>query len=258
MLDRFSATDRRAFVDGLSRSLSTMPAMASWGLVTGVALSKSTLTLPQAFGMTLAVYAGSAQLATLPLFAAQLPIWTVLLTAAMVNVRFLIFSAGLAPHFCHLPRWRRVLLGYLNGDVIYLHFVQRDFPPGPQPGKEAFFWGLAVSNWVGWQTASIAGILLANLVPDRWGFSLAGTLALIPLMVSAVANRAALTAVFAAAVVALLSFHLPYRLGLLLAVLAALVAGATDELLAERADLRRIRRRGGRAGADGPDAGARS
>ena len=83
-------------------------AIVSWGLVTGIAMSKSVLTLPQALGMSLLCYAGSSQLAVLPLLAAKLPLWTVLLTAAMVNLRFVIFSAGLAPHFSYLPMWRRV------------------------------------------------------------------------------------------------------------------------------------------------------
>lgn len=67
------------------------------GLVTGIAMSKSVLTTGQALGMSILVYAGSSQLAVLPLFAAKLPVWTILLTAAMVNMRFVIFSAGLAP-----------------------------------------------------------------------------------------------------------------------------------------------------------------
>ncbi len=58
-------------------------ALVSWGLVhRRRAMTKSVLTVPQAFGMSLLVYGGSSQLAVLPLFAARLPVWTVLLTAA--------------------------------------------------------------------------------------------------------------------------------------------------------------------------------
>ena len=37
--------------------------IAAWGLVTGVAMIKSGLGLPEAIGMSLLVFAGSAQLA---------------------------------------------------------------------------------------------------------------------------------------------------------------------------------------------------
>ncbi len=134
MLDRLSDTNRRAFFEGVP--LTCVPGNAVVGLVTGIAMTKSVLTVPQALGMSFAVYAGSSQLAVLPLFAAKRPLWTVLLTAAMVNLRFVIFIAGLAPHFSYLSLRRRLLLGYFNGDIIYLMFSKRNFPVGWQPGKE--------------------------------------------------------------------------------------------------------------------------
>lgn len=234
MFDRLSDLNRRAFLDGVKTLSPAVPATFSWGLVTGIAMAKSVLTVPQALGMSLAVYAGSSQLAVLPLFAAKLPLWTILLTAAMVNLRFVIFSAGLAPHFAYLPLHRRLVLGYFNGDIIYLMFQKRNFPTGYQPGKEAFFWGMAAASWSSWQVSSIAGILLASLFPDNWGLELAGTLALIPLIVSAIATRSTLAAVGVASVIALVALDLPYRLSLPLAVAAALLAGTFADVMAEK------------------------
>lgn len=241
MLSRLSPADRAAFMNGVRDYSPTLMAMFSWGLVTGVAMSKSVLTVPQALAMSLLVYAGSSQLAVLPLMAAKLPIWTVLLTAAMVNTRFVIFSAGLAPHFSYLSFWRRLTLGYFNGDVVYLLFQKKAFANGYVPGKEAYFWGMSLLSWVFWQVSSIAGILLASAVPDNWGLDLAGTLALVPLIVSAVINRQMFVAVAMAGVVALIAIDLPYRLALPLAVFAAIAAGSIAQFVAERADLRRIR-----------------
>src|SRR3954469_19633921 len=106
MLVRLSDTNRRAFLQGARASFPAVLATFSWGLVTGVAMTKSVLTVPQALDMPFEVCAGCPQLAGLPRFVAKLPLWTVLLTAAMVNLRFVIFSAGLAPHFSYLPMWR--------------------------------------------------------------------------------------------------------------------------------------------------------
>ena len=134
MLARLSDLDRRAFRDGARAYSPTLMAIFSWGLVTGIAMSKSVMTVPQSLAMSLLVYAGSSQLAVLPLMLAKLPVWTILLTAAMVNTRFVIFSAGLAPHFSYLPLYRRLLVGYFNGDVIYLLFQKKAFQPGYVPG----------------------------------------------------------------------------------------------------------------------------
>ncbi len=157
--------------------------------------------------MSLLCYAGSSQLAVLPLLAAKLPMWTVLLTAAMVEYAFRDLQRRPCPHFSYLSMWRRIALGYFNGDVIYLLFLKKNFPTGYVPGKEAYFWGMAVSSWLSWQVASIAGILLASLIPDNWGLALAGTLALLPIMVAAIATRSTLVAVCIAGIVVVARFR---------------------------------------------------
>ncbi|WP_427312611.1 AzlC family ABC transporter permease [Cupriavidus sp. H39] len=240
---RFAPAERAGFIDGARRFAPSLPAVFSWGLVTGVAMSKSVLTVPEAIGMSLLVYAGSAQLAVLPLFAAGLPLWTIWLTAAMVNLRFVIFSAGMQPHFSYLTLARRTVLGFFNGDLHFVYFLQKYSTPGYEPGKEGYFWGMALTNFCMWQVSSIIGIVLASLFPDSWGLGLAGTMALIPVMIATINSRSTLMAVVISAVLALLCFDLPYRLGLVVAVVGAIAAGMASDELAARAALRGIRRR---------------
>lgn len=247
---RIAPAERAGFLEGARFFLPSLPAVLSWGLVTGVAMSKSVLTVPEAIGMSLLVYGGSAQLAVLPLFAAGLPLWTVWLTAAVVSLRFVIFSAALQPHFSYLPLWRRTLLGSFNGDLHFVYFMQRYSTPGHEPGKEGYFWGMALTNYCAWQTSSIVGILLASLFPDTWGLGLAGTLALIPVMIATINSRSTVLAVAVSAILALLCFDLPYRLSLVVAVIGAIAAGMASDELAARATLRGIRRRHAPGGKD--------
>jgi predicted branched-subunit amino acid permease len=244
--------ERAGFFAGVRAYMPSMPPVLAWGLVTGVAMSKSVLTIPQAIGMTIFVYAGSSQLAVLPLLAAGLPIWTALLTAFIVNVRFIIFSAGLMQHFGHLPFMRRVVLGVFNGDLPFVLFTQQYPSAAPQAGKEGYYWGMVLLSFVGWQVSSILGIVAASLFPDAWGLALAGTLALIPVMVSTIRSRATLMAVAVAAVLALVAFKLPYRLSLVIAVTGAMAAGlAADEVAAR---LQWQRRRAAHVAIDEDDA----
>lgn len=204
------------------------------GLVTGVAMSKSVLTVPQAIGMSLMLYAGSAQLASLPLFAAGMPLWTILLTVGIVNLRFVIFSAGLQPHFSYLSLPRRIALGYVNGDLGFVMFMNQNFANGYVPGKEGTYYGITLSNWAVWHVSSILGIVLGALVPDSWGLGFAGTLALIPMMVHTINSRSTMLAVALASLIGVLAFDLPYRLNLVLGVLGALAAGMVCDELASR------------------------
>src|SRR5450830_1838453 len=109
--------EKEAFQEGWRASASTIPAVLAWGIVSGMAMVKSGMTIWQALAMTLTVYAGSAQFAVLPLLAAHTPLIVIFLTAMIVNLRFVIFSAAVAPHFAHLPWYRRVWYGYFNGDI---------------------------------------------------------------------------------------------------------------------------------------------
>jgi predicted branched-subunit amino acid permease len=226
--------EKRAFREGFNISAPTMPGIFAWGMVTGMAMMKSGLTLWQALGMTLAVFAGSAQLAALPLIAADIPVWVVFVTALVVNLRFVIFAAAIAPHFAHLPWYKRLWVGYFNADITMGLFPQR-FPASTahQPqGKLGFFNGIGYPNWCAWQVGSIAGILLASQIPQSWGIGFAGTLALLAIMVPLIVNAAALVGVLMASAVAVLAIGLPYRLGLLVAVLVGMAAAmAVDTIL---------------------------
>lgn len=228
--------ERRAFFEGLRACAPTMPGICAWGAVTGMAMVKTGLTIPQALGMTFLVFAGSAQLASLPLIAAAVPVWVVFVTAMIVNLRFVIFSAAVGPHFGHLPWYKRLWHGYFNADVTMGLFPQR-FPASTisqTRGKVGFYNGIGYPNWVAWQTGSVAGILLASQIPESWGIGFAGTLALLAITIPLTINLAALAGVIVAAVVAVACVALPYRLGLLLAVIVGMAAAMSVDTILER------------------------
>ena len=197
--------------------------IAAWGLVTGVAMVKSGLTLAQCLGMTLLVFAGSAQLASLPLIAAGAPLWVLLGTAFCVNLRFVIFSAQWRHYFGHLPRPRRWAIGYVAGDLNFVNFVKRFPDPQPGPGQEAYFWGSVSVNWTAWQTASVTGILLAERIPTAWGLGFAGVLALLGMAYSMLNERVLWAVAGVAGAVSIAAYALPFKLHI---VAAIVVAGA--------------------------------
>lgn len=224
--------DKAAFRDGLRDTAPTLFGMGAWAVVVGIAMVKTGLTVPQALAMSVLVYAGSAQLAALPLMAAGAPIWVIFLTATVVNLRFVIFSALLAPHFAHLPKLQRSLLGFVSGDLTVAFFQQRYPSEEPAPGKLGYLKGLVYPSWLGWQAGAILGIFVGSAIPASWELGFAGTLAIICIMVPLTLNRAAAAGVGVACVVSLAAHDMPYKLGLLAAVVAGMVcAMAVEETL---------------------------
>ena len=91
-----------AFRAGVRAITPALIATGTWGMVTGVAMVKSGLTESMALAMTLLMYAGSAQLTSLPLIATGAPLWLIFAAGFVVNLRFLIFGAALHPYFRHM------------------------------------------------------------------------------------------------------------------------------------------------------------
>jgi 4-azaleucine resistance transporter AzlC len=227
---RLDEHDPAAWREGFVAGLPLLLGIGAWALVVGVAMVKTGLSAWQASGMTFLVYAGSAQLASLPLIAAHAPIWVIFATALVVNLRFVLFSVLLGPHFGHLHWRQRFLLSFIAGDMTVALYLQRYPDPAPAPGKLSYLKGLLYPNWIVWQVCSLIGILVGSVVPSHWGLDFAGTVAILCMTVALVSNNAALCGVAVAGSVAVLADPLPYKLGLLLAVLAGMcVAMAVEE-----------------------------
>lgn len=231
-----SDVERATFKEAFKLSMATMPGMCAWGVVTGMAMVKSGLTIDQAMGMTFLVYAGASQLAALPLIAGGAPLWMVFVTAIVVNLRFVIFAASIGPHFAHLRWYQRLWYGYFNIDITMGYFQPRypDETRNQTSGKLGFFGGIGYPNWVVWQVGSVAGILLGSQIPQTWGIGFAGTLALFALLIPMINNRAVLAAVVVAASIAVVGAQWPYRLSLLVALIAGMVVAMAIETLTEK------------------------
>jgi predicted branched-subunit amino acid permease len=218
--------ERRAmFRAGQRAILPSLPGAAAWGLVSGVAMVKGGLAVPWAILMSLTVYAGSAQLAALPLIATGMPLWVIVATGLATNLRFVIYSAALRPYFADQSARKRAALGFFMTDFTFTLFMrhaqENTLPPRH---RDAWFSGVCANNWITWQTSAITGIVAASYIPTDWGLEFTGTLALIALVGPALTTRPAIVGGVVAAVVALLAHPIPYRLGLFVAAIAGIVA----------------------------------
>jgi branched chain amino acid efflux pump len=213
------------FRRGARDMLAFGPGLAAWGVITGVAMVQSGLGVWLSVLMSLVVFAGSAQLASLPLIATGAPMWVVWASAFCVNLRFAIFSAQWRRHIGHLPRGRRLLLGYLLADLNLVVF-QKAWPSGRhETGQARYAAGGAVAVWLLWQATSLAGILLSAFVPLEWGLGFAGTLSMLGIAYALLVDRTAWVAAIVAAAAAVATYSLPLKLNIIVAVAAAVSAG---------------------------------
>jgi len=216
------------FRQGVRATASVAPGIAAWGLMTGVAMVKAGMSVPEAVAMTLFVFAGSSQLAAIPLTAAGAPPWVIWATGFCVNLRFVVFSLHLREYLMHLPRWRRLVNGFLTADISYAIFTSRH----PQPAvdadgrlaQEAYLAGNYFLTWAGWNGASLLGVALADLIPSAWGLGFAGVLCLVGVLGSMATTRLRVLAGLVAAAVAVAAYALPLKLNIVAAIGVAVLA----------------------------------
>ena len=199
--------------------------IGAWGLVTGIAMVKAGLGVPLAVAMSLFVFAGSAQLASLPLIAQGAPLWVIWATAFCVNLRFIIFSAGWRPYFAPLSLRHRLWVTYFMADLNYVAFMKRFPKPAAMSDQLPYLWGGVAVNWTAWQAMSILGIVLADVIPTQWGLGFAGSLALLGITGTLLIDRGTWIAAVVAACAAFAAFALPFHLNIVVAIAAAIAIG---------------------------------
>jgi predicted branched-subunit amino acid permease len=228
-----SVRSHPAFREGMRDMAPLATGIAAWALMTGVAMVKSGMSVLEALAMTFLVYAGSSQLAAIPLIVAAAPAWVVLATGFCVNLRFVVFSLHLRPYLMHMPRWRRMMNGYLTADLSYALFTGRF----PQPGKtaaeraeqEAYLAGSYFMTWSSWMGTSVAGIALGNMIPSAWGLGFAGVLCLVGVMCSLANTPLRLLSAVVAGAAAVATYALPLKLNIVAAIAIAVLVSSRLE-----------------------------
>ncbi len=204
-------------------------AVAPFALITGVAMVASGIPPWMAVLMSITVFAGASMIASAQLLGSAAPLALVVLATAFINLRFMMYSAMLRPHFAHLRlRWR-LLAGYLVADNI-VGLSHGRFTDHPQdPAKLEFFLGVGTVIWVVWQLGVAAGCAIGAGLPASWRLEFAAPLAFIAMSVPYIRDRAMLAAALASAVTVVAAHGLPLRLSIPVAALTGIAAGLACE-----------------------------
>lgn len=225
---------REAYVAGMQAVAPMLPGVVPFGMTAGVAGLDAGLGGELAFAMSVVIFAGASQIAAAQLLGADAAPALVVLTALLINLRMVMYSASLAGHFAPLPlRWR-VPMAYLLTDQAYALTIQRLLRR--HPGQEAhwFYLGAGLTLWVTWLCATGAGIAAGSAVPPAWELGFIVPLIFLSLLVPAIGSRPGLVAAVTAGVLSVLGRGLPAGLGLTLAALAGIAAGVVTERMTRR------------------------
>jgi predicted branched-subunit amino acid permease len=221
--------NKAEFIAGSRAVAPVLVGTIPFGFVAGVAAISAGMTPLQGIALSVLSFSGIAQLIAAQLIAVDSPVIVTVGAAAVVSLRFLMYSAAMSPHLAHLDRRWRTLLSYLMTDQNFALAARRYAEPGDRSHVHWYFLGGAMTLYVTWQLAVVIGVVAGAQVPASWSLDFAVVLSFIALLVPAVRTRADLAAAIVAAAVALWVAGLPYRLALVVASIAGIATGLAIE-----------------------------
>ena len=228
---------RSSYLRGLRDGAPFILVIAPFAMVFGVLAKSAGLNVIEALAFSVAVIAGAAQFTALQLMQDQAPTLVVLASALAVNLRMAMYSASLTPYLGHLPLWKRGVVAYFLVDQAYaLAIVKYEREPEMTNGERfAYFVGTVTPICPLWYGFTVIGAMVGAQISLETGLDFAMPIAFLALIGPALRTGAHGAAALVASVSALLFAFLPYNLGLLVAALLGMMAGAEIERRSEAA-----------------------
>lgn len=222
----------RELLGGVQAELALLPAVIPFGMIYGVLAIEAGIPRNLALGMSSIVFAGSSQFAAAQLFGTGASAAVIVATTFILNLRHALYASSLAPYLARLSTRWKLLLGYLLTDEAYAVTIARyRRSEGEEPAQPAhwFFLGAGMCLWASWQLSTAAGVFLGAQIPRDWSLDFTLPLTFIGLGVPTLQDRPTMAAALVGGVTAVALAGLPYRLGLMLAAVAGIMAGLWAE-----------------------------
>jgi predicted branched-subunit amino acid permease len=191
--------------------------------VAGLAGTHNGLSIVETAAFSLLAFAGAAQIAAVDLIGNGAGAGVVIATALVINLRFIVYSATLAPMFGTASFRDRLIGSYLLVDhAVPLTLTRTDGKTMRE--QVAFYLGACLVFWCTWQVCSLAGSFLGSL-PNTGVIAFAVPVSFLALLAPQLTHRPRALAAVVAAVVAVACAGLPANAGMMLGTAAGIATG---------------------------------
>ena len=219
----------KAFAQGAWDTLPLIVAAAPFGMVFGALAIGAGLTPAQALGISLIVFAGSAQFIAATLIGAGAWFPAIIATVFVVNLRHLLYATNLMPQVQHVAQRWRIPMAFWLTDETFATVSNRLKGDPDLPHFRSYYLGSAVAMYLLWQVNTFIGIWAGAQIPDiaNWGLDVAMVVAFVGIVVPMLVDRATLACAMTAGLAMLLTHDWPNQIGLFASALIAIAVGVT-------------------------------
>lgn len=152
----------KCFVQAFKASIPVLCGYMTLGIAFGLVLIDAAYPWWLSPLMSIFMFAGAAQFVGMGLFAAGMPLATILLTQALVNIRHIVYGLSLITKFKGSGKLKAYLIFALTDETYSLE-TTLEVPEGVQP--QHFYLTISALDHLYWITGSTLGALLGNLIP---------------------------------------------------------------------------------------------
>jgi 4-azaleucine resistance transporter AzlC len=219
----------REFLIGVRDQLPILLGVIPFGVIFGALARGAGIPVLESQAFSVLIFAGSSQFIAAGLVGEGAPATVVVFTILLVNLRHMLYSATLAPHLQKLRlRWKIVLAWLLTDEAFVVTAARYRRPDEGYP--HWYFLGTGLTLWGSWQISTFAGISLGSILPGTSLLDFALPLTFIALLIPALADRIVLAVAVTGGMLSVLLSPLPFKLGLMIAVLVSVGLGVVLEL----------------------------
>ncbi len=230
-------TLKNTFWRGFRDCLPFILVIVPFGTLFGVAATAAGLNVLQVMSFSVLVIAGAAQFSALTLLIDNAPTAIILLTSLAVNLRMAMYSAALVPHFGKLHTRLKLIIAYLLVDQTFAMAIKEyeEHPELSTRNKLAYYLGCMLVLVPFWYTSTYLGAALGASIPKAFSLDFAVPICFIALIAPMLRTLPHIVAALVSIIAALSLAWIPYSLGLIVAAIIAMMAGAYTELKLEAA-----------------------
>ena len=225
---------RHDLVAGAKAMLPWLTGIVPFGLVIGVSAARADIPTFAGWLTGPLLFGGSAQIAVIDLLDAGAAPAVVIGAALAINLRLVLYSATMAPHWRGMPRWWQGLAASVLVDASVAVGVDGYERATDRRRGHLHYLGGACVLWVAWMTAIAVGATAGARLPGALHLELVIPLFLAGQVVARLTTRAATHAAATAATVGALSVGVPLHLGPMVAVGAGVAAGLRADRRSDR------------------------
>lgn len=198
------------------------------GIIFGATAVESGLSLFQTLASSFLMIGGAAQILAVSLLKEQAATIVIILSALMINLRHVIYSASLSELSKEHPKRTLGVLSYFLTDECFVTLNSKMMKNEKiSPG---YFFGAGLTLWILWQLSTYAGTLLGKDLPAWLHIHYLSDFIFLAIICQASRSKRVISGVLIAFFIAAALSALPYKLNVLIAaIFAAYVASHLEK-----------------------------